>query len=312
MGPEMKISERLLYRLVRLFYRTEVAHSPEMKQALQDIESFDAYRGAEIARILEACDRYDIPIAGRRVLDFGCNDGAISPKYLQRGALSVVGVDVDEEAIGRAQANRRDDGLSFVKSNVDGVPLEDESIDTIVSYDVFEHVSEPKAILSELRRILAPSGQILIGTWSWRHPFAPHLWAVMPVPWAHMFFSERTILRVCRRVYHSPWYVPNMHDFDANGERLADKYTNDMISTDYLNKYLIVDFEATFESVGFDCQTHCVPFGSKYARWTGFLLRAPWVREFLSGYVWFVLSKPKADKGLNGNGDAVASGNALR
>ena len=170
--------------------------------------------------------------------------------------------------------------------------MDDESIDVIISYDVFEHVSRPGPILAELRRLLRPGGRILIGTWSWKHPFAPHLWSVMPVPWAHVIFSEKTMLRVCRRVYHSPWYVPDMHDFDEDGSRLPDKFTNDSISTDYLNKYLLTDFEKAFRGAGFECTTHAVPFGSKYARWTSAFLGVPGLREFLSGYVWFVLEKP--------------------
>jgi len=133
---------------------------------------------------------------------------------------------------------------------------------------------------------------VLIGTWSWRHPFAPHLWAVMPVPWAHLLVSERTLLKACRRVYHAPWYSPNRHDFDAAGRRLPDKYTETAISRDYLNHYLISDFEQAFRAAGFSCRTETIPFGSRYARWTRPFTRVPWLREFLSGYVWFILNKP--------------------
>src|SRR5262249_18705078 len=148
------------------------------------------------------------------------------------------------------------------------IPIEDSTIDAVISYDVFEHVSNPQVISEELWRILRPSGWVLIGTWSWRHPFAPHLWAVMPVPWAHLLASERTLLKACRRVYHAPWYRPNRHDFDAAGRRLADKYTEPAISRDYLNHYLIRDFEGAFRAAGFSCQTDAIPFGSRYAVWT--------------------------------------------
>src|SRR5262249_2905539 len=149
---------------------------------------------------------------------------------------------------------------------------------------------------------LVPGGKALIGTWSWWHPFAPHLWSVMPVPWAQVFFSERTILKVCRRVYHSAWYVPNMHDYDENGQRLADRYAHEAISTDYLNKYLIRDFEGALRASGFDYETHPVPFGSRYARWTRLCLRVPWLREFVAGYVWFVLTKAAP---LHASGDRL-------
>jgi SAM-dependent methyltransferase len=287
----MWIAEQILFQLAHSLYRTEVAHSSEMKNALQHIDAYDAYRAAEINRILEAVKRYRIPITGRTIVDFGCNDGAISAEYLRRGAARVIGVDIDERAIQRARALHHEERLTFVQSAVSTIPLEDRSADAVISYDVFEHVSQPTTILNELYRILTSAGQALIGTWSWWHPFAPHLWAVMPVPWAHVFFSEQTILRVCQRVYHSPWYTPNMHDYDQDGQRLADKYTHESISTDYLNKYLIRDFQRAFLASGFVYETHLVPFGSRYARWTSACLHVPWLREFMAGYVWFVLTK---------------------
>jgi hypothetical protein len=122
---------------------------------------------------------------------------------------------------------------------------------------------------------------------------SPHLWAVMPVPWAHLLVSERTLLKACRRVYHAPWYRPNRHDFDAAGRRLTDKYTETEISRDCLNHDLISDFENAFRAAGFACQTDPIPFGSPYARWTQPVADVAWLRGFLSGYVWFILTKPR-------------------
>src|SRR5262249_13467991 len=130
-------------------YRTEIAHSSEMKDALRHIDAYDAYRADEINRIVEAVQRYGIPIAGRTIMDFGCNDGAISAEYLRRGAARVVGVDIDEYAIRRARALRRDTRLTFVQSTATKIPVEDESVDNVISYDVFEHVSQPLAVLEE-------------------------------------------------------------------------------------------------------------------------------------------------------------------
>ena len=92
----MWLAEQILYHLARALYRTEVAHSSEMKKALKNIDAYDAYRGAEIARIVEAVERYRIPVAGHTIMDFGCNDGAISIEYLRRGATKVIGVDIRE------------------------------------------------------------------------------------------------------------------------------------------------------------------------------------------------------------------------
>ena len=177
--------------------------------------------------------------------------------------------------------------LSFLLSTVDRLPLPDASVDTAVSYDVFEHVEKPAALANELARVVRDDGMALIGTWSWCHPFAPHLWSVMPVPWAHLVVSERTLLAACRRLYHSGWYVPNRHDFDAAGQRKKDKYTETALPRSYLNQYRIRDFERAFSEAGWSVETHAIAFGS--IRRLQPLLRFRPVRDWLSGYVWFVL-----------------------
>ncbi len=288
----MWLGEQILFELCCLLRNTEIAHSYEMKQARKNVDAFSSYRAKEIDRIIQAAKRYGVPISERTILDFGCNDGVISAGYLRKGAKCVVGVDIDGQAICRARKLHRDERLIFIQNSSDTIPLRKESIEVVVSYDTFEHLARPQAILSEFHRILIPGGKALIGTWGWWHPFAPHLWGVMPVPWAHVFFSEKTLLRVCRRVYLSCWYVPNFHDFDEYGHRIQQKYTSTEISTEYLNKYLIRDFERAFRSSGFGYETHLIPFGSCKARWTRLFLVLPWIREFLAGYVWFVLTKP--------------------
>lgn len=288
----MSLPEKILYRCAKYFYNSEVAHSSNMKRSLASIDCYDAYRNAESERVIEACHQYGVEIHDKCVVDFGCSDGAVSVRYLTEGARKVIGVDIDDTAIQRATNLYASPQISFILSSPQHIPLDSCCADVIVSYDVFEHISHPPTILKELYRILKPGGKILIGTWGWFHPFAPHLWSTMPVPWAHVFFSEKTLLRVCRHVYCSDWYVPNMHDFDSNGNRLPDKYKHDSISTDYLNKYLIKDFENAFNLAGFVCRTHLIPFQSKQVKWLSAVMRLGYLREFFSGYVWFLLTKP--------------------
>jgi 2-polyprenyl-3-methyl-5-hydroxy-6-metoxy-1,4-benzoquinol methylase len=221
----MSLAEDLLYWLAKRLYRTEVALTDEMKESLESPDAYADYRSKEIDHIVSEVQRNRINIAGAVVLDFGCADGAISQRYLECGAAKVIGVDINPREIERARTKHTDPRLEFHVSTTTTLPLPDQSVDVIISYDVFEHVEYPEKILRELKRVLRPGGQILIGTWGWRHPFASHLWSTMPVPWAHVFFSEKTVLAVCRRVYHSPWYKPCMHDLAPDGSRLPDKYT---------------------------------------------------------------------------------------
>jgi ubiquinone/menaquinone biosynthesis C-methylase UbiE len=293
----MRVAENLQYWLAKRMSSGEVAHSEEMKSALETPEEYAKYRLSLVKEVTNAAERFDVDIIGKDVLDLGCYDGAVTWGYIDYGAKSVVGVDIDAEAVAEAKKTETTDSdqVRFHQSTIDGIPLPDQSVETTLCYDVFEHVEDPPAMLAEMYRVTRPGGTVLIGTWGWKHPFAPHLWSTMPVPYAHVFFSEKTILRVCKRVYESDWYVPTFHDMDENGNKKEGKYDYEEIPKDYLNKYLVKDFEKVFAQSDFNVRMHPQPFGSRFASWTKVFLGVPWVREFIIGYLWIVLERPATE-----------------
>lgn len=288
--------ELILYGLAKLFYRSELGHDQAMKDALLDKGAYANFRAGKASEIVAVCRRRGVRIDGATILDLGCSDGAITQAYLDQGAARAIGVDIDAGAITLAQERHNDPRLDFRLGSIDHIPLDDASVDSILCYDVFEHVSRPREVLNECYRVLRPGGKLLIFTCGWRHPYAPHLWSTMPVPWAHVFFSERTLLRACRRVYLAPWYRPNMHDLDARGQKRPDRFRSEAISTDYLNKLLLRDFERVFAESGFEVDVQPVPFRSRYAFWTRPLIRVPWIREFVTAAIWAVLTRPIDDR----------------
>lgn len=292
----MWLSEKLLFAVTKKMFGSRLGQSEEMSEALSNDEHYADYRRQCLDKVLAAAQANGVSCVGKDVLDLGCYDGAISYGYLEAGARHVTGVDIDEAAVRAAQQKRSDDRIDFRHSQTSTLPLSDSSVDCIFCYDVFEHVEKPAAVLRECRRVLRPGGKMLIGTWGWYHPFAPHLWSTMPVPWAHVLFSERTMLRTCRRVYQSDWYVPNMHDFDEDGQRKPDKYTHESIPTDYLNKYLIRDFERVFRRSGLTYRIVPERFSSRWAAWTTPLLNVPFLKEFFTAYIWVVLERPTRDQ----------------
>lgn len=294
----MKLADDLLFAIARRMYTRNMGQSEEMSDALADSDSYADYRRQCVRRVLDAAERYQVPYRNQVVLDLGCYDGAISGGYLEAGARQVIGVDIDEPAVRQAQQNHTKENLEFRVGSTTELPVQDASVDTIFCYDVFEHVACPAPILEQCYRVLRPGGRMLIGTWGWYHPFAPHLWSTMPVPWAHVVFGEASMLRVCRRIYQSDFYRPNMHDFDEDGERLADKFNYLSIPTDYLNKYLIRDFERVFDESSLDFRVHAERFSSKWAAWTAPLLKVPLLREFFTAYIWVVLERPSTGQDM--------------
>src|SRR5947208_11350838 len=90
---------------------------------------------------------------GRRVLDLGCRDGALTQAYLEGN--EVVGFDADREAL--AAASRL--GIETHWADLDGpLDLPDESFDVVVAGELLEHLRDPWRLVAEVRRVLRPGG----------------------------------------------------------------------------------------------------------------------------------------------------------
>jgi SAM-dependent methyltransferase len=99
---------------------------------------------------------------GDRALDVGCGTGVFTAE-LERAGARAVGMEISESALERATADRP--RLDFRLAPIDGpLPLEDCSFDLVWASEVIEHVADTARWLSEIRRVLAPKGRLLLTT----------------------------------------------------------------------------------------------------------------------------------------------------
>jgi 2-polyprenyl-3-methyl-5-hydroxy-6-metoxy-1,4-benzoquinol methylase len=104
----------------------------------------------------EALFRRYVGGPGRRVLDLGCRDGALTQAYAEGN--EVVGVDADREAL--AEAARL--GIETRWADLDQ-PLEfpEASFDVVVAGELLEHLRDPERVVAEIRRVLRPGGMFV-------------------------------------------------------------------------------------------------------------------------------------------------------
>jgi SAM-dependent methyltransferase len=100
---------------------------------------------------------------GARVLDAGCGAGYGS-RMLAETARSVVAVDDDREILDWARARYAARNLWFAAMDVMNLSLSSDLFDLAVSLQVMEHIADPDAYLSELRRVLRPGGTLVLST----------------------------------------------------------------------------------------------------------------------------------------------------
>jgi SAM-dependent methyltransferase len=103
--------------------------------------------------------------SGKRIGDFGCGYQAAFARTVLGEVAGAVLVDValadDLKADPRVQAieGRLPEALAALPSG---------SLDVVMIVSVLEHVAEPRRLLTEARRLLAPGGVLLVNVPSWR------------------------------------------------------------------------------------------------------------------------------------------------
>lgn len=103
---------------------------------------------------------------GRRVLDAACGEGYGTAR-LAGVARCAVGIDISEEAIAHARATYAQvPNLRYETGAVTALPLDDRSIDVIVSFETIEHLpaQQQPAMVAEFARVLASDGVLVLSS----------------------------------------------------------------------------------------------------------------------------------------------------
>ena len=105
------------------------------------------------------------PHADESVLSVGCGPGfetAALAQYIGEDG-SITGIDVDEEVLAAARDRCGElPQVSFDRGNIVDLPAADESYDLAIAKQVLYAVSDIKAALDELFRIIRPGGRVAI------------------------------------------------------------------------------------------------------------------------------------------------------
>lgn len=137
---------------------------------LEDGHFWYAARRRQVQRRLP-----DPPRAGARALDLGAGSGGNTALLRHRGYASVA---LEHHPVAAAFARSR--GLSVVRGDAQRLPFGDGTFDLVLACDVLEHLRDDDAAVQELRRVLQPSGCLVITV-----PADPDLWSPHDVALQH-------------------------------------------------------------------------------------------------------------------------------
>ena len=98
-----------------------------------------------------------------RVLDAACGEGYGS-QLLAPLSESVLGLDMDPEAIAHARARYSEANMLFQQADVAALKLDSGSFDIIASFETLEHLHAHDEMLDGFKRTLAPGGLLLLSS----------------------------------------------------------------------------------------------------------------------------------------------------
>lgn len=103
-------------------------------------------------------------IAGKIVLDIASGEG-YGANLAAKKAKQVYGVDISEEAVAfAAEKYKGTANLKFKVGSVEAIPLENNTVDVVISFETLEHTDKHNEMMREIKRVLNPGGILIISS----------------------------------------------------------------------------------------------------------------------------------------------------
>lgn len=139
----------------------------------------------------------------KTVLDFGSGYGGRTVEYKLCGAARVCGIEPFDNVVALSQRYAEHRRIRDVEFRVCGhreIPYPDASFDVVISYDVLEHVEDPRQSIAETWRVLRPGGLSLNVFPVYFGADSHHLDYLSNVSGLHWMFSARTLVHAVNSI----------------------------------------------------------------------------------------------------------------
>ncbi|GAB3660613.1 hypothetical protein GCM10028791_34650 [Echinicola sediminis] len=132
------------------------------------------------------------PLVSGDLLEIGCGEGR-GVEVLRENVSSYHGLDKIGEVIENLQRKFPEETFEqAVIPPLSTVPS--EQYDTVVSFQVIEHIAEDKLFLEEIYRVLKPGGKAIISTPNIRHTLSRN-------PWHVREYTGNELVQLCAKIF---------------------------------------------------------------------------------------------------------------
>jgi len=230
-------------------------------------------------------------------LDLGCGFGGRTIEFQKRIAGHLIGLEIDPRVVAPAIKfawAATGASVSFMTGLGESLPLMGDSIDLVLSYDVFEHVRDPAKCLAECYRVLRAGGLTLLVFPPYHHPTGAHLEGYCSrMPYMNVMFPASVLVDAVDEI------------LDSRGDQYRPQPLRPGDSLYSLNGLTIHRFErlvreSDFETVSIKLLPLFSRLNRQYKAWKmryyawifSGLSRVPLVRECFTHRVVAILRKP--------------------
>lgn len=108
-----------------------------------------------------------------KILDLGCGTGfdAIRMAKVKAGEGKVYGLDLDPKFIAianEAKEKSQIENVEFLIGSAEELPFNDNELDAVRVERVFQHLTNPERVWSEIKRVLKPGGILVVVETDWK------------------------------------------------------------------------------------------------------------------------------------------------
>ncbi len=290
----MTIADALCFTLSKKQVLNRQMGAAGANPATFDAGNYQNWRTSEL--VSQFTDNFSASaLTGKDVLDLGCGEGDLSFYVANLPVRSITGTDVDHDRVRSATARAEQRSFAvpprFIPaSSFNRIDMPDASVDVLLCFDVLEHIMDYPDILRDWKRVLRPGAEVMIWWMPWYHPYGHHIESLVPLPWAHVFFSDRTLIKTCARIYDLPEFKPRVWDMDEAGRKKPNKWLA-MTELPEVNRLSMAEFEGLCRQLGLRIEERRIRGfgGGALASFTHLFTRIPGLREFFSSSVIYRL-----------------------
>jgi SAM-dependent methyltransferase len=248
---------------------------------------FDIQRDNAVRYVIPFIEQSFSIKPGQRVMEIGCGEAGVLLAFLERGCTGV-GVELDSSRLVNAAGWTKEyleaGKVSYIDKDIYKVDVEKElggKFDIIILKDVIEHIPDQARLIAEMKRLLNPTGVIFFGFPPWQMPFGGHQ-------------------QICKGKWLSklPWYhlLPKglyRYILARNGENVEEM----MEIRD--TRITIERFERIVKQTGYKISEHThflinpiyeYKFGWKAKKQFGIVRHIPWLRNFVTTCVYYLIT----------------------